>query len=74
MTRGRQRKPKKINFFEFIVIFIAINAKIIQNIIITVITEKRGKAQRDGRPPLSYRRRTFVAVWENLVTMATGIG
>jgi len=33
---------------------------------------KRGKAQRDGRQPLSYRCRTYMATLENLVTMATG--
>ena len=34
---------------------------------------KRGRAQRDGCPPLFYRRRTFVAACENFVTMATEI-
>jgi len=37
-------------------------------------TRKPSKAQCDGRPPLSYRRRTFVATWENLVATATGVG
>ena len=35
---------------------------------------KRGKAQRDGRASLFYRRRTFVAASENLVTVATNRG
>jgi len=41
---------------------------------ITNKTRKRGKAQRDGRPPLFYKRRTFVAACENFVTMATRVG
>ena len=39
-----------------------------------IITIKRGKAQRDGRSPLFYRRRTFVVTCKNLDTIATGIG
>jgi len=42
--------------------------------IITLMARVRGTAQRDGRPRLFYGRRTFVATWENLVTMATGLG
>jgi len=38
-----------------------------------IITRKRGIAQRDGRPSLSHRRRTFVTR-KNLVTVATGVG
>ena len=37
-------------------------------------TRKRGKTQRDGRRPLFYSRRTFVASCENFVTMTTGVG
>jgi len=37
-------------------------------------TGKRGEAQRDGGLPLLYRRRTFEAICENFVTMATGMG
>ena len=33
-----------------------------------ILTIKRGKAQRDGRPPMLYRRRTVVATCENLVS------
>jgi len=32
----------------------------------------RGKAQRDGRPPVFYRRRTFVATCEYFVTSRLG--
>ena len=35
---------------------------------------KRGRAQRDGRSALLYGCRTAVATYENLVTVATGLG
>jgi len=41
---------------------------------LTPAIERVAWAQRDGRPPLFHRRRTFVATCENLVTMATGVG
>ena len=39
-----------------------------------IITRKRGKAQRDDRPPLLYRSRTFVPTYEYFVTKTTAVG
>jgi len=37
------------------------------------LSTKSGKAQRVGRPPPCYRRRTLVATRKNFVTVATWV-
>ena len=44
------------------------------NRLTSIKTRKRGNAQRDGRPPLFYRRRTFVSTREYFVTTGGGWG